>query len=110
MFKVINLEIEEHAKEIIIPFIGFAVIFISIILTILKFTVKKKDKEYKKYYNGIYYDLTKYLFIEGFLILFETIDNGKFNISNSIGRIGAVHLGLLIFYALKGLLGFRSSY
>jgi len=104
MFKIINLEIEEHAKEIIIPFIGLTVIFISLILTIFKFTIKKKDKNYKKYYNGLYYDLTKYLFIEGFLVIFESIENGKYNVSNSIGRIGAVHLGLIIFYAVKGLL------
>jgi hypothetical protein len=102
MFKIINLEIEEHAKEIIIPFIGFTVIIIHLILTIVRFTFKKRDKKYKKYYNRLFYDLIKYLFIEVFLILFETIESGKYNVSNSIGRIGAVHLGLIVFYAIKG--------
>ena len=87
--------------------IGLVIFIITTITTLitLKFTVFKKSKEYKKYFNNVYYDLVKYLLIEFFLISIEAINTGNVVVTDSLGRIAAVHCALLVFSAIKGPLG-----
>jgi len=101
----IKLDISETYKTIINVLLAIFVIGFSAVLLVLKKTKLKDDKNFKKYFNELYYNLAKYLFIEGSLVFIEFIEFGKFSLTTSMGRIAAVHTGLVLFYASKGLLG-----
>jgi len=103
-----KFELGENAKEGINVTIILSVLLTLIILVTLKYTSKKNDKDFKDLVFGLYYDFVKYIFIEGFLIFFESMEHGHINILSSIARIGAVHSGLLLFYALKKPFGLKA--
>lgn len=84
----------------------YMVIILTVILSILiigfyRYTYKIGSKNYIKLYQSIVLDTIKYIFIEGFIILFESIEQEKINIFNSIARISSVHLGILLYYTIK---------
>jgi len=96
-----NFTLEEESKENIKIYLILTVIITVIILGFLKVTYKRHDKSYKRLYKSIILDTIKYIFIEGFLILFESMEHQKINILSSISRISAVHFGLLLYYIIK---------
>lgn len=108
-FETIKVDLEESTKNNINIILIVSVISIVSVMIYLKNTYKKDDKKFKAYFDGVYYDLVKYLFIESFLISTEVIERGKIDVVASLGRISAVHLALLAFNYFKKSFGVVSQ-
>jgi len=105
MNSIIELNIENQNKYLInLGLIIFIVGTVALLVT-LKFTLYKNDEKYKEYFKGVYHDFVKYLLIEGFLIIIETINTGKFVLVHSLGRLAVVQAALLVFSGIKTPLG-----
>ena len=100
-FETIKVNLEESTKNNLNIVLIVSVIIIVAGMLYLKNTSLLDDKKFKSYFEGVYYDLVKYLFIESFLIGTEVIEHGKLDIVSSLGRISAVHLSLLAFNYFK---------
>jgi len=100
-FEKIKFELVESTKNNINIVLIVSVILIVTSMIYLKNTSRKDDKKFKEYFDGVYYDLVKYLFIESFLIGVEVIEHGKLDVISSLGRISGVHLSLLAFAYFK---------
>jgi hypothetical protein len=87
----------------IILFIG--IFLTSLILVTLRFTKYKDDEKYKHFFDDFYHDFVKYLLIEGFLVIFESINAGKYHLTSALGRISIVQVALLIFHIFKERIG-----
>jgi len=101
MEQIINLNIEKNFK-IGINFVLFLFIILTIsTLVTLRYTSMKNNHNYIKYFDGVYSDFIKYILIELFIILIESMNTGHFVLSESLGRLAAVQAALLIFSAIK---------
>ena len=88
-------------KEYLYMIVILTVIFSILIIGFYRFTYKIGSKKFIKLYQNIVLDTIKFIFIEGFIILFESIEQEKINLFNSLARIASVHLGILLFYLIK---------
>ena len=75
------------------------------ILLILRYTKFKDDKKYKEYFIQVYQDFVKFLLIELVFTTIETINTGKFQISQSLKRLAVVQSALIIYNLIKPKIG-----
>jgi len=101
----ISLNIKENSKLYFNFFLICFIILANIVLVTKRWTSEKKNKCYIKYYNALYHDFLKYLFVEFAIAINNAIENNKFNITSSLSRIAIVLTALLFFHSFKGIIG-----
>jgi len=97
----ILLNIQEHEKLYFNIFLISFIVLANIILIAKRYTINEKDKKYIKFYNELYHDLVKYSIIEFALVVGETVENNKINVTSSLARVSIVLISLIIFHSIK---------
>jgi len=102
---IVKVELDSFQKWLLN--LGILIFIVSIIslLTTLKYTIYKDNKQYVEFFISVYHDFIKYLLIESFIIFNEVVNSGKFNLQASLGRIALIQLSLLIFHSIKRKIG-----
>jgi hypothetical protein len=103
--KNILLNIEEHHTFYIKTSLILFIVISNIVLITLRNTSKINDKEYKDFFNELYHDFLKYIFIEIALVVSEIMESRKINLLSSLARISIVLSALLIFHLTKDKIG-----
>jgi hypothetical protein len=103
--KNILLNIEENHTFYIKTSLILFIVISNIVLITLRNTSKINDKEYKDFFNELYHDFLKYLFIEIALVVSEIMESRKINLLSSLARISIVLSSLLIFHLTKDKIG-----
>ena len=101
----ILLNIEENQTFYIKSSLILFIVISNIVLITLRNTSKKNDKEYRDFFNELYHDFLKYLFIEIALIVSEIMETRKINLLSSLTRVSIILSALLIFHLTKDKVG-----
>jgi hypothetical protein len=101
----IMLNIDADSKLYFNIYLILFIVISNIILLSKRWIFDKKNEDYIQFYNDLYYDLFKYLIIESALILTETIENNKINVTSSLARVSVVLIALIIFHYIKCKIG-----
>jgi hypothetical protein len=103
--KNILVNLEEHQTLYIKSSLILFIVISNVVLIILRNTSKKNDKEYKDFFNELYHDFLKYVFIEIALVASEIMETRKINLISSLARVSIVLSALLIFHLTKSRIG-----